>query len=153
MKQVLRSAQDDTFLFELSSGALSGCGAGFVAVDGVGITRDPCIEAFGDALAVLRLFELGGVLLVGDEADLGKDGGHVGANEDDEGRLFDAAVVEAGVALGEAGIERGVDVGGELFGFVDLVFERDLFDEVGEVMDALVGDGVLTGGDAHGIRV
>jgi len=101
-----------------------------VAVDGFGVAGDAGIEAFGDALAVLRLFKLGCVVFIGDEADFGEDAGHVGADENNERSLLHAAVMEVGVAFGEAGVERGVDVRGELFGFVDLVFERNLLHEV-----------------------
>src|SRR5471030_2397328 len=138
---------------KLAGGALGGGGVGFAAVDALRVARDAGIEAFGDALVVFGLPELRSVLLVGDEADLGEDAGHVGADQDDEGGLLDAAVVEAGVAFFEAGEERSVNLGGDLFGLVDLVLERDLFDEVLEVMHALVGDGILASGDSHGIGV
>ena len=72
---------------------------GFVSVDGFGVTGDPGIEAFGDSLAVVRLFELGGIILIGDEAYLCEDRGHVGADEDNKRSLFDATVVEVGVAF------------------------------------------------------
>ena len=113
-------------------------------------------EAFGDALAVVGVAELVGVGGVGDEGDLGEDGGHVGSDEDDEGSLFDAAVFEAFVggragAGGQAGVEGLLDVGGELAGLLDLVLEGDFFDEVGELVDGLAGDGVLAGGDLEGV--
>ena len=78
---------------------------GFVAVDAFSVARDTGIEAFGDTLAVLGLFELGGIVFIGDEADLGENAGHVGADEDYKGSLFDAAIAEIGVALGKAAVE------------------------------------------------
>jgi len=154
----------------LAGGGAFGLGGGGSGVgEGADVAGNAFEEAFGDALFVVGLAELRGVSGVGDEGDLGEDGGHIGADKDDEGSFFDASVferaatadtgstagAEAGASVfggtGETGIERGFDVGGELAGLGKFVFEGDLSDEVRELRDGLAGDSVFAGGNFEGV--
>src|ERR1700744_2433425 len=90
-----------------------GVGAGLGdahAVKAPDVAGDAAVEGFGDALAVSGLAKFYGIVGIGKEGDFGEDRRHVGADQNDEGRLLDSAVFEAGIALVEPGVEAGVDV-------------------------------------------
>lgn len=74
----------------MRTGAFRG---GFRCAESAGVFGYAFVEALGDALAVLGLLKLICVAGVGDEGYLGEDGRHVGADEDDEGSLLDAAIL------------------------------------------------------------
>src|SRR5262245_55941761 len=105
------------------------------AVDALEITLHSIVEAFGDALPVLRLLQhlfIGGIA---QERDLREDGGHVGANQDNERSLPHAAVLQRASEPLQALRERILDVGGQLARLFNLFVARDLLDQVLQLVD------------------
>src|SRR6267143_1850051 len=94
------------------------------------IFGDAAIERLGDLLPVVRPLQLALVVRVGDEADLGEDRRHVGADQHHEGRLLHATVARAAALGVQAGVKRRLHVRGEFLAFIDLVCERELLYQV-----------------------
>ena len=78
--------------------------------------------------------------------------GHVGADQNHEGRFLDATIAQSRIAFFEVGVERLLHIRGELAGLVNFVFQRDFFYQAGELVNGLVGDGVFAGGDFQRVR-
>src|SRR5437868_9220682 len=108
------------------------------------IVGDSAIEALRDALPVLRLAQLRSVPGIGDKRNLRENGWHVRADQYDEWRLLDSAVLQAFVTFLQPGVERSLHIRGELAALGDLILERDLLNQVAQLMDGLIADRVLT---------
>ena len=116
------------------------------------VASDAFVEALGNALTIIRFKQLAGVARIGDERDLGENRRHVGSDKDDEWGFLHAAILQSGVAFLQSSVEAVFDVRGKLAGLVDLVAERDLFDQIAELMDGLVRDRVLASGGLERVR-
>ena len=68
---------------------------------------------------------------VADEANLGKNGGHIRADEHHERRLLDPAIDSGAFSRGK----RSIDVLRQFARLIDLVAQHDLLDEVLQLMN------------------
>jgi Thioredoxin len=127
---------------------LRAAGAGNLLVaERIGVLRDAFEESLGDFLTLIRALEELFVVRVGDKTDLGEDGRHGGADQDDEGRLAHAAIARADVHLHRARPEGGLDFLGEVARFFELGLQHGFMKQIVEVGDGARGGGVFARGE------
>src|SRR5271165_1111504 len=89
------------------------------SAESASVLGDSSVERICNLLPVLRCFQLGRVGRVGDEGYLSQDARHVGADEHYEWCFFHATVAEGRVPGGKSAVERLLNIGRQLTGFLD----------------------------------
>src|SRR5664279_4530638 len=114
----------------LLSAGLAELGRHFYAAETTGIFRYALIQRLGDFFPVFRSFQLRGVGRIGDKGDLRQDAGHVGADQHHEGCFLYAAVPQSRVLASQSAVKRLLHIARQFTRFLNLLFQRDLLDQV-----------------------
>src|SRR5215212_5553189 len=110
-------------------------------------------QRVGDLLPVLRAAQHRGLLCIRQATDFRQHGGHVGGDEDQERRPFDAPVFESGIAGAQFGVELVLHDGRELVRLVAARVGVHAVEELAHVAEGVAGDAVLLGGELRQRRI